>query len=301
MGARRWIFLFGLSFQPSELAKLCLVIYLAAILSKKEDRLGDAVNSILPPLIVVTTFVAIILLQNDFSTALFVFAVCLAIFFVANVKLVYFLLLGSVVVPMGIILLFTREHRIQRLMAFLDPMKDPSGSGFQILQAREALAGGGLWGRGLGMGVKKLGSLPEAHSDFIFAVVGEELGLVGMLGVLLLFVLFALRGYAVARAAEDGGDRFGFYLAFGLTSMVVFQAVLNIAVVVGLVPATGIPLPFFSGGGSSILVTMTMGGLLVGVSRRHAHQGEFVWPGSSRDRSRNPRAYRAGAGGASYV
>jgi cell division protein FtsW len=273
LGARRWIFIGGMSFQPSELAKVVLVIYLAGILSKKEDRLDDAVNSIVPPLIIVSVFVGIILLQNDFSTALFVFFICLAIFYIARVRLIYFALLGTLIAPLGAILLFTREHRVERLISFLEPDRDPAGSGFQIIQARQALMNGGLWGRGLGMGTKKLGSLPEAHSDFIFAVVGEELGLIGMMAVLLLFVMLAIRGYTIAARA---GDSFGYYLAFGATTMIVAQAVLNIAVVAGLVPATGIPLPFFSGGGSSIVASMTLIGLLVNVSRGQSRPGEVL-------------------------
>ena len=141
-------------------------------------------------------FSGLILLQNNFSTAAFVFLVALALFFVANVRIFHLALIASILLPLALMLLFTREHRLQRVVAFLDPARDPSGASFQVLQARMALSAGGLWGRGLGLGGRKLGALPEAHSDFIFAVVGEELGLLGMLGVLVLFVLLAARGYA---------------------------------------------------------------------------------------------------------
>jgi len=264
MGARRWIFFGDLSFQPSELAKLTMVLYVSALLGKKQDRLDDAVNGILPPLIVVLLFSGLILLQNNFSTAVFVFFVAVAIFFVANVRVIHLALIGSILLPLVLTLLFTREHRLQRIVAFLDPMRDPTGSSFQVLQARTALAAGGLWGKGLGLGSRKLGALPEAHSDFVFAVVGEELGLIGMLGVLFLFVLLALRGYSIASSAEDPFAR---YVAFGVTTTIVFQALLNMAVVCGLAPATGVPLPFFSNGGSSMLVNLAMVGLLVNVSR----------------------------------
>ncbi len=267
MGAQRWIFIGSLSFQPSELAKLTIVLYVSALLSKKQDRLDDAVNGILPPLIVVLVFSGLVLMQNNFSTAVFLFLVAVAIFFIANVRVVHLALIGSILVPLMLMLLFTREHRLQRVVAFLDPMRDPMGSSFQVLQARAALAAGGLWGRGLGLGTRKLGPLPEAHQDFIFAVVGEELGLLGMLGVLFLFLLLAARGYAIAAAATDPFAR---YVAFGVTTTILFQALLNMAVVCGLAPATGVPLPFFSNGGSSLVVCLAMVGLLINVSRATA-------------------------------
>jgi len=191
--------------------------------------------------------------------------VALAMFFIAEIHLVYFFLLSVLVIPLGAILLFSKAHRVERLIAFLNPLADPTGSGFQVIAAKTALIGGGLWGRGLGRGIKKLGGLPEAHSDFIFAVVGEEAGFLGALLVLFLFVLLAWRGYALARKSED---RFVYYLSFGMTTLIVFQAILNIAVVLGLVPATGIPLPFFSHGGSSMLVTLLLCGLLINLSRQ---------------------------------
>lgn len=205
-GARRWFFLFGQSFQPSELVKVALIIYLASIFSKKEDRINDPLNSIIPPLIIVSLFVSLILVQNDFSTALFIFCISLLIFYVARVKILYFLLVASIVLPLGVVLLFSKEHRVQRIMSYIDPLRDPSGSGFQVLQAKQALISGGFWGKGLGMGTKKMGDLPEAHSDFIFAVVGEELGFLGMIFIMMLFMLFAYRGYI--RWLCDPGIRF---------------------------------------------------------------------------------------------
>jgi cell division protein FtsW len=269
-GARRWIFVFGQSFQPSELVKLTMVIYLSSICSKKEDRINDPVNSIIPPLIVVSLFVCLILIQNDFSTALFIFGTAVLIFYIARIKLYYFLFLGSIVLPLGVILLLSKEHRVQRIISFVNPAGDPAGAGFQVLQARQALVNGAFLGRGLGMGTKKMGDLPEAHSDFIFAVVGEELGFVGIIFIMLLFILFAYRGYSIALRSRDS---FQYYLAFGATTMIFLQAMLNMAVVAGLVPATGIPLPFFSSGGSSILMTLIMTGLLINVSR----QTENTW------------------------
>jgi cell division protein FtsW len=198
LGARRWIFLGSFSFQPSEFAKLSVILYLASILSKKEERIDDLVNSVVPPLIITILIAAVIYIQNDFSTAIFILFLSLVMFFIAKIRLVYFIFLG---------------------VASL------------------------FWGVGLGQGTKKLGGLPEAHSDFVFAVLGEEAGFLGVLFICALFILFALRGYMIAFHRKDG---FGFLLAFGITTSILFQALFNMAVVAGIIPATGIPLPFFS-------------------------------------------------------
>jgi cell division protein FtsW len=221
LGARRWLLLAGVSFEPSELVKLAVVLYLARILSKKQDRLDDALNSLLPPFLVVCLFVLLIYLQNDFSTAFFVLFVALFMFLVAQVRVLYFFLLSLLVVPLGALLALTKTHRLERLIAFVNPLADPSGSGFQVIAGQTALIGGGFWGRGLGKGIRKLGGLPEAHSDFIFAVLGEEAGFLGALFVLVLFLLLAWRGYGVALRSED---RYSRYLAFGLTTLIVLQA-----------------------------------------------------------------------------
>jgi len=275
LGARRWLFVFGRSFQPSELVKFCLVLYLATLFSKKEERINDPLNSILPPLIVVSFFVTLIYLQNDFSTAFFILFISIAMFFIARIKLRYFFFLGFIVLPLGVLLLFSKAHRVKRIIAFLNPALDPSGSGFQVIAARSALINGGFWGRGLGSGVKKLGGLPEAHSDFIYAVISEEIGFLGALFVLFLFILFAWRGYSISLKARDN---FIYYLSFGITSLIFVQSLMNIAVVIGLIPATGIPLPFFSSGGSSIVLTLFMSGLLLNLSRstQAARRNRFV-------------------------
>ncbi|MBN2735466.1 MAG: putative lipid II flippase FtsW [Spirochaetales bacterium] len=264
-GARRWIFLFGQTFQPSEYIKLSMIVYLSYILARKEKRLNDAFNSLLPPLLIVLIYIVIVYFQNDFSTAFIIFLIALSIFFIANVKLVYFFLLGGIMIPLSVFLLFTRRYWIEKIMVFLKLMDDPSGSGYQVSQANMALIQGGFLGQGLGLGTKKLGPLPEADSDFIFAVIGEEMGFLGLLIILTAFVLLAYRGYRIVFRCED---RFEYYLAFGITSSIVLQALLNITVVIGLIPATGIPLPFFSLGGSSLLINLIMLGILVNISRR---------------------------------
>ncbi len=265
LGARRWIFLFGFSFQPSELAKLAVILYLAHIFDKKQERMGDIANSIIPPFIIVGVTVGLVFLQNDFSTALFILVVSLLMFYLAGVPFLYFIFLLTAIVPLSIILLFTKPHRVERLIAFINPETDPVGSGYQIMAAQSALENGGFWGLGIGQGIKKMGGLPEVHSDFIFASLAEEAGFVGILCVLALFIGFAIRAYYRGVKSES---RYEFLLVFGLTTCILYQAMFNIAVVAGLVPATGIPLPFFSSGGSSLFVTFIMCGLLMGITRR---------------------------------
>ncbi|MDC7228556.1 MAG: putative lipid II flippase FtsW [Spirochaetales bacterium] len=265
LGARRWIFLFGFSFQPSELVKLAIVLYLANIFEKKQDRMHDFLNTVLPSLIVLTVVVGLVLLQNDFSSAIFILIIGLSMFFMAGVPLLYFVYLLLAAVPTSLIFLFTKPHRVERLIAFISPEADPVGSGYQVIAAQSALKNGGFIGQGLGHGIKKLGGLPEVHSDFIFASTAEEVGFMGVFCIILLFLGFGAR--AILRGYRSG-SHYDFLLSFGLAVCILYQALFNMAVVSGLVPATGIPLPFFSSGGSSLFVTFLMCGLLLGTTRR---------------------------------
>ncbi|HYW84928.1 MAG TPA: putative lipid II flippase FtsW [Spirochaetia bacterium] len=265
LGSRRWITLLGLSFQPSELVKITLILYLASYFANREGGEAMSLNSLIPPFIVICVFSAIILLQNDYSTAIFVLVIGLAMLYITRVRALHLLVVTLFTVPLGFLLLFTREHRVQRILAFLDLSTYRSGSGYQIVNAKAALVSGGLWGKGLGRSTAKLGSLPMAHSDFIYAIIGEETGLLGALFVLALFALLVWRGFQIAFRAED---HFSYLVAFGVTASLGLQALLNMGVAVGLVPTTGVTLPFFSAGGSSIFATLVMCGLLVNVSRR---------------------------------
>jgi cell division protein FtsW len=262
LGARRWFGLFGLTFQPAEAAKAVLVLYLASYFGRRGDRplMGDLVR----PLVVTLVFTALVYAQNDYSTAVFVLLVGLAMCFAAGASALALGALCLFALPLGFLLLFTREHRIARLLTFLGISADPAGSAWQIVNSHAALVAGSFWGTGLGRGTAKLGALPEAHSDFIFSVIGEETGLVGTLFVLALFAVFAWRGFSLAAKADD---RFASLAAYGITVTIVLQAVLNMAVAVGLVPTTGVTLPFFSAGGSSMLATLALCGVLVNVSR----------------------------------
>ena len=262
LGARRWFGLFGLTFQPAEAAKAVLVLYLASYFGHRGDE--PVMADLVPPLVVTIVIAALVYAQNDYSTAVFVVLIGLALCFAAGARALTLAALGFFALPLAFLLLFTREHRVARLATFLGISADPAGSAWQIVNSHAALVAGGFWGTGLGRGTAKLGALPEAHSDFIFSVIGEETGLAGALFVLALFVVFAWRGFSIAARADD---RFASLAAYGITLTIVLQAVLNMAVAVGLVPTTGVTLPFFSAGGSSMLATLALSGVLVNVSR----------------------------------
>lgn len=262
-GAARWITLGPVSFQPSELVKLVLPIYLAHLFTKKQERMDDISNTLLPPVIITVLFCALIYLQNDFSTAAFIALVSFVLFFLSGVKLRHFFLVLVLTVPLMFLLVFTREYRVMRLMSYLHPGSDPLGAGYQVNASIQTIASGGIWGKGLGLGTRKIASVPEVHSDFIFSAFCEESGFVGVVLYLAVLGFFAWRVY---RSVWLGGDAFRRLLACGLGSTIILQSLMNLGVVVGLLPATGIPLPFFSAGGSSLLVTLVMAGLLVNAS-----------------------------------
>ena len=252
------------SFQPSEAAKLTLILYLSLVLDRKADRIDEPWNAFVPPLIIVSLFSALVYMQNDFSTAVFLLILSIIMFFIGGIRVRYFVITLISALPIGLTLLLSREHRVERVISFLFPTLDPQGSGYQLLAAHSALQKGGWLGTGMGLGSYKLGELPEAHSDFIFAVIAEETGLIGTLAIILLFVFFAVQGIRIASQSQT---RFGSFLATGITVAIVLQALFNIAVICGLIPTTGITLPFFSAGGSSMLITMVMCGLLLNISR----------------------------------
>jgi cell division protein FtsW len=261
-GARRWIIVGNISFQPSEIVKLALILYLADILSKKGGELD--LYKLSHPVVVVFVFALLTFAQNDFSTAIFLIFISAVLFFISGVKMRYFAAGFALFIPILLILLFSKEHRVKRIIAFLDPEFDPSGVSYQIIKAKEALVDGGFWGKGIGNGYKKFGTIPEAHSDFIFAAMGEEIGFIGVFTIITLFVVFAIIGYKISFRCRN---KFIFYTGFGITTAIFYQAMMNMAVVAGILPSTGITLPFFSHGGSSIFVTLIMCALLLNFSR----------------------------------
>ena len=263
-GARRWVELFGLTFQPSEITRVVLVLYLARMLEKNEGRLRNFRDGLLPSLLVVSALVLSVYFQNDFSTAAYLLVLAMGMFVAAGVSRAAIGVSACAALLSAATMLLTKPYRLERLRSWFHPKADPSGAGYQLLRAKTALLRGGIWGRGLGRGEVKRGGLPAAHSDFVVAVIGEEAGFIGIAGILLLFSIFAYLGWKAAQHSEDAFSRWGI---FGLTAAVYWQALVNFAVVCGLLPATGIPLPLFSAGGSAAFVTLIVFGLIHNLAR----------------------------------
>ena len=266
-GARRWLRLFGLSFQPAEMAKLAVVLFLASYFARRQDRLGSFLDGFLPPLLMTGLMAGLIILQPNFGTAVVLLITAAMIFFVGRARIGHLLGTAAVAGPALLALMWMSSHGRTRLMALVDPSQVSARATYQLDQSFYALGPGGWIGRGLGNSMQKLFFLPEPHNDFIFAIVGEELGFVGAVAVVGLFALFLWRGM---RAAVRATDPYAGYLAMGVTGLIVGQAVLNMAVVSGLLPTTGVPLPFLSFGGSSLVITLFAVGILLNVSRRTA-------------------------------
>ncbi|HEX7049156.1 MAG TPA: putative lipid II flippase FtsW [Longimicrobiales bacterium] len=266
-GARRWLMLGPLALQPSEFAKLSLVVWTAALAVKKQERLSSLSRGLLPFLVVWAAVDGLIVLQPSLSSALLVLLLAALVVFAAGARIGHFLVLAVVGLPVLWGQVEAVAYRMRRVVAFLDPTQDPAGMSYQINQALIAVGSGGVLGRGFGRGEQKFGFLPEPHNDFIFAIIGEEWGFLGVLALVTLFATFALVGYRVARQAPD---LFGCLLAVGLTNLIVVQALLHMAVNLALVPTTGVTLPFISYGRSSLLVCLAAVGVLLSIARAGA-------------------------------
>jgi cell division protein FtsW len=269
-GTRRWFGVGGLGIQPSELAKVACVLFAALMLERRMHRIDDLSYSVLPIAIVVGAMVGLILLQPDFGTAMSLLIISAVMVFAAGLHYRYFVGAALAVLPIVYVVLVSAPYRRRRLMAFWDPWADPLGDGFQIIQSLIAVGTGGVFGKGVMAGVQKLFYLPEPHSDFIYAVIAEELGLIGATVVLVCFGVIAWRGLRIAMRAED---TFGAFLALGLTTMIVVQAFVNMSVVLGLLPTKGIPLPLVSAGGSSLLINLLGAGMLLNISQHETVTG----------------------------
>ena len=261
----RWIHFSGFSFQPSELAKPALILFLAFFLEARTRSMDDWRNTLLPAVLPTLVFIALIVFQPDLGTAIACGAITICILFVAGLEIKYlaYSFVGSLL-PLYF-LIFHVAYRRDRILAFLDPYSDPQGRGFHIIQSLIAVSTGGLTGVGLMEGKEKLFYLPEPHTDFIFSVLGEELGLLGSMAVVILFAMLLWRGVRTALRTQD---MFGRFLAVGITSMVVVQAFINISVVLGLMPTKGIPLPLISYGGSSLFITLACVGVLLNITKQ---------------------------------
>jgi cell division protein FtsW len=264
-GARRWLSLGGYAFQPGELAKLSLILYLAHSLAKKGEKVRTFAIGIVPHITVGGVLLSLVVIEPDLGTTLILGMILFFMLFVAGVKISYLAGMAAMALPIVAFLIVGAEYRLRRLLVFMDPWKDASNSGFQIIQSYIAFGSGQFFGVGLGESRQKLFYLPEAHTDFIFSVIGEELGLLGALLVLALFGGFLLRGFRLALKAEEPFEQ---YLAFGLTALIGLQALMHMCVVMGLMPTKGLVLPFISYGGSAMVMNLLVAGILLNLSRR---------------------------------
>ncbi len=268
-GARRWFKIGFLNFQPSEFAKIALIVYVAEFLSRKKKRISDFKTGFLPLVLVMGIVCALILKQPDMGTSLSLAAIIMILIFIAGANVKHVLGLTLLSLPALYLLVARVPYRMARIMAFLDPWQDAQGVGFQLSQSQIALGSGGLFGVGLGQSMQKLFYLPAAHTDFILSIIGEEVGLLGTLTVVFLFLCFIWQG---AQIVKRTADPFGYYLSAGIVSMIGLQAVINIGVSIGALPTKGLPLPFISYGGSALIFNMLAVGLLLNVSRTQASQ-----------------------------
>ncbi len=264
-GAQRWLRIGPLNFQPSELAKLAIILYLAEFLSRKRKEIGRFTQGFLPPLIFLAPIVLLILLEPDLGTAILILMLFLIILFVSGVKLSYLASLFLLGLSIFSFLIYRSPYQKARLLTFLHPWADSQGAGYQITQSLIALGSGGIFGRGLGQSRQKLFFLPEAHTDFIFSIIGEELGILGTLFLLSLFALFIYQG---RRIAKNSKDDFGHLLATGITLLIGLEAILHIGVAIGFFPTKGTPLPFVSYGGSALVISLIAVGILLNISKQ---------------------------------
>ncbi len=263
-GAQRWFRFKFISFQPSELSNLALIIYTADFISRKEKYIKTFWRGFLPPMAVLGITALLILMQPDLGTTVSIGVVIVIMLFVSGVRLSYLVSLLLASLPALYILIFSVPYRRARIMAFLNPWLDPKGSGFQIIQSQIALGSGGILGIGLGHSKQKLFYLPAAHTDYIFSIIGEEMGLLGTIGLIFMFILFIQRGVKVIKNAPD---KFGYFLSLGLVLMFCLSVIINIGVSCGLLPTKGLPLPFISYGGSSLMFDMVSVGILLNIAR----------------------------------
>lgn len=264
-GAQRWIRVAGLSFQPSELVKVALPLFLAYFLTKNESSVGEVRTTVLPCIAALILLGGLVFLEKDLGTTIVLCAVFSTVYFAAGARILHIASVAAAMVLIGAAAIIFAPWRVARMMAFLDPFKYADDEGFQVVQSLYALGSGGVFGEGFAQSQQKLFYLPYPYSDFIFSVVGEEFGLIGTLAIVLSFGLLLWRG---TRAAMKAPDRFGMLLGIGLITGIIVQALFNISVVISIVPAKGIPLPFISYGGSSVMVSLFAVGILLNISQQ---------------------------------
>lgn len=263
-GSRSWFGIGSLGIQPSELAKISLIIFTAKYLSKSEKTIKFFKNGTLPILLIIFLFFGLIMLEPDFGTGMVIVMSLMFMLFISNIKLSFFGIMSTLGLGGIVTLIIIAPYRLARILSFLNPWSDPLGSGFQIIQSLYAIGPSGLFGKGLGNSVQKHFYLPEPQTDFIFAIISEEFG---FLGIMILSILFLTLFYNTIKISLNQKDLFAKYLSFGLIIEIIFQTILNISVVIGLVPVTGVTLPFISYGGSSLLISMISIGIILNISR----------------------------------
>lgn len=288
-GASRWLGAGPIQFEPSEFAKLALVLYLSAALAAKGDRIRSLTRGLFPLAFVTAVMAVLVIKQPDFGTASLLAFTAATLFFVAGARVVHLLMIFAVAAPPAFILIRHDPYKLARVVAFIDPWKDPQDKGFHIVQSLMALGSGGWFGVGLGFSHQKFFWLPEAHTDFIGSIIGEETGFAGMAAIVALFVLFAYRAVRIALAAPD---RFGFFLCVGCMALIVIQAFVNLGVVSSSWPVTGVPLPFISFGGTSLVTSLAAVALIVNVGRSRVARGSAYARASQRPQDFAPIAAR---------
>lgn len=267
--SRRWVEIGGIQFQPSEMGKLALILFYAYYLSKRKRPLEKFFGDLVPYLFVVGVIAALLLLETHLSATIIMISIAAIMLFVAGAKIRHFLLLAApVIAGLAAVIMFT-DYMTPRINAYIDPWSNPLGEGWQTIQSLYAIGSGGLFGRGMGQSMQKFGYIPYAHNDYIFSILAEELGFIGVFSVLLLFMIFIWRGIKIAVHAPD---TYGSLIATGITALIAVQSLFNVAVVTNTVPPTGVTLPFFSSGGTSLVLFLVEVGILLNISRYSSYE-----------------------------
>ncbi len=263
-GAHSWIIIGGYQFQPSEFVKLGVILILSHIMSTKGTKMHSFQEGLIPPLLVIAVVCVLVVLEPDLGTAMVIAITSFIMLFVGGARYRHLAALAVAGISLAVVAILAADYRLDRIFAFLHPEKAPRGIGWQIIQSLYAIGSGGLMGVGLGRSMQKFKWIPEQHTDFIFSIVSEELGFIGAVFIIFLFIFFGARGYLIARNSRDD---FGSLFACGITTMILVEAIINIAVVTGSMPVTGITLPFISYGGSSLVFKLAGVGILLNISR----------------------------------
>jgi cell division protein FtsW len=267
-GARRWISFFGFQFQPSELAKLTLIFYLSSVLANKEELIEDFYKGVLPPLLLTGFLTFLIFIEKSFSTTFLIFFIVVLMFFLGGIRLITFGMLLLVGGLSSVVMIFFAPYRVSRFFAFLNQWEDPLGAGWHYIQSMKCFTLGKWFGRGIGESIQKNYALPEAHNDYIYAIIAEEGGVFIAIIIIVLYTIAAFVGFNIAKKTDN---KYSYLMACGITSLIYVQAMMNIGVVIGVLPSTGVTLPFVSSGGTSLVMFMFAVGVLLNISRFNKH------------------------------